>query len=310
MKKILAIVILPVLCIYISGLTSCKSKSAKQEQKKIEPSGQTTERQLTGESVIVASTPVAEDRTVAEKKPAEAQALSPESSIEPFVEKWRRSWEEGDLQTYIGCYHPDFRARGMNILAWKNYKQDLFNRTPERDIKISDISFELNGTLATVTFKQRYKTNNYNGFGLKTFQLTNYEGNWAILEESYDSLPAVVEPVEVAIQSFVEKWRLAWEEGDLESYTDCYHPGFKTEKLDLQEWKIYKQDLFRRSEKRNIQISDMQIEPNGASAVVTFKQSYQTAKNRDVGLKTLHLRRHQDSWTIFKENWQPLSGQG
>jgi len=284
--------------------------SQKLGKEEIKPPVQTNEGQLTKEPLVVARTPIAEDRAVAEKKPVEAQALSPQSSIELFVEKWRRSWEEGDLQAYIGCYHPDFEARGMNIQAWKDYKQDLFNRTPGRDIRISDIKVELNGSRAVVTFEQRYQTKNYKGLGLKTFQLTKYEGNWAILEESYESLPAVAEPVEVEILRFVENWRRSWEEGDLESYTDCYHPGFKTEKMDLQEWKIYKQDLFRRSEKRNIQISDMQIEPNGASAVVTFKQSYQTAKNRDVGLKTLHLRRHQEYWTIFKENWQPLSGQG
>ncbi len=206
--------------------------SQRRGKEEIKATDQTTEEQLTRETVVVARTPVAEDRTVAEKKPAEAKALSPESSIELLVEKWRRSWEEGDLQVYIGCYHPDFRARGMNIQAWKDYKQDLFNRTPERDVKISDIKVELNGSRAVVTFKQRYQTKNYKGLGLKTFQLTNYEGNWAILEESYESLPAVVEPVEVAIQGFVENWRRAWEEGNLPTYIACYHPQFETDEMD------------------------------------------------------------------------------
>ena len=80
--------------------------------------------------------------------------------------------------------------------------------------------------------------------------------------------------------------------------------------MDFQEWKNYKQVLFSRSEKRNIQISDMQIQNSGSSAVVTFKQRYQTAKHQDLGLKTLELRRYQDNWTIFKENWQPVPAQG
>jgi len=71
-----------------------------------------------------------------------------------------------------------------------------------------------------------------------------------------------------------------------------------------------KEKLFRRSARRNVQISEMQIEENGSSAVVTFKQRYLTAKHRDVGLKTLQLRRQQDRWTILKENWQPIPGQG
>jgi capsular exopolysaccharide synthesis family protein len=284
--------------------------SQRGNKETIKPPDQTTKEKLPGEEVVVSPTPAAEDRTVTEKKPAEAEALSSELSIEHFVEKWRRSWEEGDLQTYIGCYHPDFKARGMNIQAWKNYKQDLFKRTPERDVKISDIKVELDGSNAMVTFKQRYQTKNFESLGLKTFQLTNYQGNWAILEESYESLPAAVEPVKAEIQGFVENWRRAWEAGDFPTYIACYHPDFKTEKMDIQEWKIHKQDLFRSSEKRIIQISDVQVEDKGSSAVVTFKQKYQTAKHQDIGLKTLFLRGYQDKWTIYKETWQPLSGQG
>jgi capsular exopolysaccharide synthesis family protein len=161
-------------------------------QEKIEPAEGATEKQQTGELVVAASKQIAEDQTIAEKKPAEPEASSLESSIELFVEKWRRSWEEGDFQTYIACYHP----------------------------------------------------------------------------------------------------------------------RFETEKMDFQDWKNHKRSLFARSAKRNIQISDMQIEPNGSSAVVAFKQIYQAAKHQDLGLKTLNLRWHQGNWSILKERWQPLSGQG
>ena len=108
----------------------------------------------------------------------------------------------------------------------------------------------------------------------------------------------------------MENWRRAWEEGNLQTYTGCYHTDFKTEKMTIQEWKMYKRDLFSSSARRKVQINDTKIQTNGASAVVTFKQSYQTAKHQDVGLKTLHLRRHKNRWTILKENWQALSGQG
>jgi capsular exopolysaccharide synthesis family protein len=283
-----------------------KAAVLNHEQEKIEASGEITEKKLTEESVAVAPTSLPNDRTVAEKKPAKVQASSPESSIELFVEKWRRSWEEGNVEAYIGCYHSGFAARGMDIQAWKNYKQDIFNRTPERQVQVSDINIKLDNLIATVTFKQQYQTKNYEGCGLKTLQLVKHQGNWYILDESYESLPTVVEPVEVEIQRFVESWRRAWQEGNLNTYISCYHPEFETEKMDFQDWKNRKRDLFARTAKRNVQISDMQIEPNGSNAVVTFKQRYQTEKHRDLGLKTLHLRRHADQWTIFNENWLPL----
>jgi murein L,D-transpeptidase YafK len=284
--------------------------SHPQGQERIETSAGAIEKRLTADSTAVVSSSVAEDRTAAEKRPAQEQTLSAESSIEDFVEKWRRSWEEGDVQAYINCYHPEFKARGMDIQEWENYKNDLFNRTPERDVQISDIKIDLDGALAKVTFKQRYQTKNYKGYGSKTLLLVNHQGNWSILDESYESLPAEIEPVEVEIQRFVENWRRSWEEGNLKTYIACYHPQFETEKMDFQDWKKHKRDLFARSAKRNVQISDMRIEPHGSSAVVTFKQRYQTVKHQDLGLKTLHMRRYRDNWTIFKEKWQPISGQG
>jgi murein L,D-transpeptidase YafK len=280
-------------------------------REEIEPSSQTAEEQPTVQMEVVAPTPVTEDKVIAEKEPAKTKVVSTEASIENFIEKWRRSWEEGDVQTYIGCYHSGFTARGMDIQAWKNYKQDIFKRTVDREVQLSDINIKLDGSIATVTFKQRYETENYKGYGLKTLQLANHQGNWSILDESYESLPAVVEPAEAAIQRFVEKWRRAWQQGDLQTYTGCYDPGFRTEKMDNQAWKSLKQRLFSRSAKRNVQISDMQIQANGYSAVVTFTQSYRTANHRDLGLKTLHIHHHDDDrWTILKETWQPLSGQG
>jgi capsular exopolysaccharide synthesis family protein len=279
-------------------------------KEEIESAGKAVEEQPTVQTEVFAPTRVKEDKAITEKEPTETKVVSAEASIKRFVEKWRHSWEEGDVQTYIGCYHSSFTARGMDIQAWQNYKQDIFSRTVQRKVQLSDINVNLDGSIATVTFKQRYETKNYKGYGLKTLQLTNYQGNWSILDESYKSFPAAVEPVDAAIQRFVEKWRRAWEEGDLQTYMDCYDPGFRSEKRDNQTWMSHKRRLFSRSAKRNIQISDIQIQANGSSAVVTFKQSYQTESHRDLGIKALHLRHDDDLWTILKETWQPLSGQG
>jgi murein L,D-transpeptidase YafK len=275
-------------------------------KEEIEPSSHTAEEHPTVQTEVVAPTPATEDKAIAEKKPAKTQVTSAEASIEHFVEIWRRSWEEGDLQSYIGCYHSGFTTRGMDIQAWKNYKKDIFKSTVKREVQLSDINIELDGSIATVTFKQRYETKNYKGYGSKTLQLANYKGNWSILDESYESYPAVIKHAEVVIRGFVENWRRAWEEGDLPTYMDCYDPGFRTEKMDNQAWKSHKQKLFSRSAKRNVQITDIQIQANGSSAVVTFNQRYQAGKHQDLGLKTLHLRRHEDRWNILEENWQPL----
>jgi capsular exopolysaccharide synthesis family protein len=284
--------------------------SHSQSQEEIEPAGQTTEEQPAVRTEVVAPTPVTEDKAITEKEPATAKAASEEASIENFVEKWRRSWKEGDVQTYIGCYHSGFTTRGMDIQAWKNYKQDIFKRTPEREVQLSDIKIMLDGSIATVTFKQSYETKNYKDYGSKTLQLANYQGNWSILDESYKSLPVVAEPVDVAIQGFVEKWRRAWEEGDLQAYIACYHPDYKRSGMDRSGWGKFIENRFESSARRDIQLRDLHIKVNGSAAVVTFKQHYQTETYKRYSIKTLHLRRDQNHWTIFGETVQPLATQG
>jgi capsular exopolysaccharide synthesis family protein len=290
--------------------TETKSGNPTARQRAIEPSGQITEKQLTAHAEVPAPTSVTGEKAIIKKEQAKQKTVSPESSIEVFIEKWRRSWEEGDLQSYIDCYHSSFTARGMDIQAWRDYKKDLFSRTPERDVQISDLEIKLDGAIATVTFKQRYETKNYKGYGLKTLQVSNYKGNWSILDESYEPLPTEAKPVEIEIQSLVENWRRAWEEGDLQTYANCYHPDFKTKKMNIQEWKNYKQVLFSSSAKREVQIDDIIIQAKDSRAVVTFKQRYLTAKHQDVGLKTLRLRRYNERWTILEETWSAIPEQG
>jgi len=108
----------------------------------------------------------------------------------------------------------------------------------------------------------------------------------------------------------VEKWRLAWEEGDLQAYIACYHPDYKRGGMDRSGWGKYMESLFESAAKRYIQLSDLHIKVKGSAAVVTFKQYYQTETYQKYGVKTLHLRQDQNRWTIFGETVQPLSGQG
>jgi hypothetical protein len=118
--------------------------------------------------------------------------------------------------------------------------------------------------------------------------------------------PKEAEPEEVSLRRLVEKWRLAWEQGDLPGYIACYHPEFKLRGMDLEGWKRYKQKLFKREAGRNVEISNISVDLRGSSAVVSFEQTYRTARHRDYGLKTLDLRRHNGRWAIYRESWKRL----
>ncbi len=112
-----------------------------------------------------------------------------QESVRRFVEEWRRAWEQGDLPSYLACYHPQFRTRDMGLRGWSRYKRQLFSRSSERVIQLGDIETEVQGSAAVVNSKQEYRSETYEDSGLKTLRLRWYRGRWTIFRETWKPLP-------------------------------------------------------------------------------------------------------------------------
>jgi murein L,D-transpeptidase YafK len=111
-----------------------------------------------------------------------------ERSIPLFVEEWRRAWEEGHLSKYLACYHPKFETGNMGLRGWKRYKEQLFHRSRDRVIQLTDIKWELKGNTAVVVCKQEYRSDTHQDFGLKTLYLLWHNGQWTISRETWKPL--------------------------------------------------------------------------------------------------------------------------
>jgi len=120
-------------------------------------------------------------------KPPPARETARES-VRRFVEEWRRAWEQGDLPSYLACYHPQFRAHNMGLSGWKRYKSQLFGRTSERVIELSDVETEVNDSTAVVISKQVYRSDIHQDSGLKTLRLRWHRGRWTIYRETWKPL--------------------------------------------------------------------------------------------------------------------------
>ncbi len=111
-----------------------------------------------------------------------------QGSVRRFVEEWRRAWEQGDLPSYLACYHPQFRTRDMGLKGWKKYKRQLFSRTSERVIELNDVKAEVNDSTAVVISKQAYRSDIHQDSGLKTLRLRWHRGRWTIFKETWKPL--------------------------------------------------------------------------------------------------------------------------
>ena len=111
-----------------------------------------------------------------------------EGSVYLFVEEWRRAWEKGTFAKYLACYNPRFKTGGMDLRGWKGYKEQLFHRSQDRAIQLTDIKLEVNGNRAVVVCKQEYRSDIHQDFGLKTLHLLWHGGQWTILRETWKPL--------------------------------------------------------------------------------------------------------------------------
>lgn len=239
------------------------------------------------------------------------------------IKDWSRAWSEKDLDRYLSYYAGDFRWKTLDLQGWRKRKAWLNQRYNKISVQLEDIRLFRQGGVVLATAEETYRSDQFASSGYKHLYLVQNSKEWRILGEDWRKSGRPAPPLlqvatkpptdekesEELVRRFVEKWRLAWQEGDLSSYMACYHPGFTDRGMDLKGWRRYKKWLFQRSPERIIQLTDITAELNGFDAVVVSKQEYRSGIHQDLGLKTLHLRWHRDHWTIFRESWQPLAGQ-
>jgi capsular exopolysaccharide synthesis family protein len=258
----------------------------------IEPAGQAAEEQPTVQKEVVVPTSVTEEQAIAEKEPAYQQKriASPGYSIQ--------------VGAFANLDNADRLSKALQRRGLDAYY--FVHETGLYKVRFGDFPTKKAARKKAETVRAAGIIKAYYLVSSNEYAVTKQK---KLVGRSY-LVNEILENEKRSIRGFVENWRRAWEEGDLQTYTGCYHTDFKTEKMTTQEWKMFKREFFSSSAIRRVQINDMKIEANGDNAVVTFKQSYQTASHRSLGIKTLYLRHDDYRWTIIREDWQPFFGQG
>ncbi|MEM7359021.1 MAG: hypothetical protein AAF431_07990 [Pseudomonadota bacterium] len=117
--------------------------------------------------------------------PAEMQALL-RTEISYRVEQWRKAWQAGDAETYLENYSRDFvPANSIPYAVWRSQRQARV--VPEKNIVLVlsefKVEFADNDTRSTVTFNQRYVSNNFWEDTRKELVLRKQTEQWYIISE-------------------------------------------------------------------------------------------------------------------------------
>lgn len=101
------------------------------------------------------------------------------------VREWARSWAEQDVSAYLASYSQRFEPEdGASRGVWARERRQRVTAPRGIELKLTDISLEVQGDRALVRFLQRYNSGNYSDKERKALLLTREQGRWKILREA------------------------------------------------------------------------------------------------------------------------------
>ncbi len=140
-----------------------------------------------GAALQVGITPVIISNEVEWVKSGSETALR--TKLAQHLEKWRRDWESGNTEAYIGHYGRDFFSGSKSLAEWARHKRQVNTAKNWIKVKISNIGIFLypgRDDLVVINFDQEYSSSNLSNKMKKRqyWMREQKNGPWKIIYES------------------------------------------------------------------------------------------------------------------------------
>ncbi len=110
-----------------------------------------------------------------------------------FLQKWKKSWENQNIGTFIDCYSKQFHFDGMNYYAYKAYKNRLFKQYKDIAVDLYNIQIFKDDVNYVANFYQDYSTENYKDSGIKQLYIIKENDSFKIVREVWNENKATSE---------------------------------------------------------------------------------------------------------------------
>ena len=130
-------------------------------------------------SAAVAAAPAAT------KEPVSKAAENDKAEVVAAVNAWAGAWARQDVAAYLSAYARDFKLpRGESRQAWEASRKSRVSAPKKIEVSIDNpvVSFDDAG-IATVKFRQNYKSNIVTARSAKMLVMSKAGGKWQIREE-------------------------------------------------------------------------------------------------------------------------------
>jgi tetratricopeptide (TPR) repeat protein len=122
---------------------------------------------------------------VAESKPVPPAAVEAGDEVLKAVNAWAQAWSSKDVEAYLSHYAKDFDPPGQQSRAdWEKARRARIEAPKSISVTIASPKVTMQGSdTASVSFRQTYQSDRFNGTSTKTLVMTKSDGRWQIREE-------------------------------------------------------------------------------------------------------------------------------
>ena len=100
------------------------------------------------------------------------------------VNGWAKAWSAKDVSNYLSYYSSDFQPQGgQSHKAWAEDRRVRIEGKGSISVGVGSPQVKVDGTTATVRFRQHYVSNQLRSNGTKTLVLSKQSGKWQIKQE-------------------------------------------------------------------------------------------------------------------------------
>ncbi len=134
---------------------------------------------------IAATTPPVKAAPTGSVAPIPAAGSALDKDVENAVRAWATAWSNKDMAGYLGSYAKEFDPPGrVSRKSWEEDRRTRIMGKSRINVKLADVAVTVEGTKATVKFKQTYSADTLNVNSRKTLNLVKAADKWLIVRES------------------------------------------------------------------------------------------------------------------------------
>ena len=116
--------------------------------------------------------------------PAKVAGNSDQDELLKLVDAWAAAWSSKNTNSYLAFYASDFQTpKGESRKAWAEERRMRIEGKGHISVKVDAPKVSIDGTTATIKFRQVYNSDQLRADSRKTLVLSKQDGKWQITQE-------------------------------------------------------------------------------------------------------------------------------